>query len=355
MSYFCDVNIHEKYIKRCIELAKNGLGATYPNPMVGSVIVIDDTIIGEGWHKKAGGPHAEVNAINSVKDKSRLSEATIYVSLEPCSHFGKTPPCANLIVENNIKNVVIGVIDSNSQVSGRGITHLKNNGCNVTIGVLEGECKELNKRFFTFHNKKRPFVILKWAETKDGFIDKIRDENSMIEPNWISNSYSQQLVHKLRAHEQAILVGTNTAINDNPTLNVRSWSGENPIRIVLDRELKIPNNYNLLNGFVKTIVLTEILTEENNINNVFYEKIDFNKNVPEQICNILVKHEIQSVIIEGGLQTLQSFIDSNLWDEANVYVGDIIFGKGLKAPKITKALFETKLISNDTLKVYKNY
>ena len=322
--------------------------------MVGSVIVLNDTIIGEGWHKKAGEPHAEVNAVNSVKDKSLLSKATIYVSLEPCSHFGKTPPCSNLIVEKGIKNVVIGVIDSNSEVSGRGVKYLEANGCNVTIGVLENECKELNKRFFTFHTKKRPFVILKWAETKDGFIDKIRDENSENEPNWISNSYSQQLVHKLRADEQAILVGTNTAINDNPSLNVRSWSGISPIRIVLDRSLKIQETYNLYNEEVETIFLTEKKPNEIYGGNLLFEEIDFSEDVPKQVCEVLYKHQIQSVIIEGGYQTLQSFIDLNLWDEANVFVGNVSFEKGLKAPQLKKEPNEIKEISKDSLKIYIN-
>lgn len=354
MYYFYTVNIHEKYIKRCIELAKNGLGTTYPNPMVGSVIVLNDTIIGEGWHKKAGEAHAEVNAINSVKDKSLLKDATIYVSLEPCSHFGKTPPCANLIVERGIKNVVIGVVDANSKVSGRGVQYLKNNACNVIVGVLEEECYNLNKRFFTFHTKKRPFIILKWAETKDGFIDKLRDETSENTPNWISNEYSQQYVHKMRAEEQAILVGTTTALNDNPSLTVRSWSGKNPIRIILDRTLKIPNDYNLLSDGIKTIVFSEVKRMIDTGINVIFEQIEFNKNVPQQICEILYKYEIQSVIIEGGKQTLESFIDANLWDEAYKFIGDVYFEKGLVAPKLTSALIKRLNFSNDILEIYKN-
>jgi len=348
------VNIHEKYIKRCIELAKNGLGKTYPNPMVGSVIVLNDSIIGEGWHKKAGEPHAEVNAINSVSDKSLLKDATIYVSLEPCSHYGKTPPCANLIVENGIRNVVIGIIDKNSIVIGRGVKHLQNNGCNVIVGVLEQECKELNKRFFTFHTKKRPFIILKWAETADGFIDKLRDEDSEKSPNWISNTYSQQFAHKMRAEESAILVGTTTALNDNPTLNVRSWDGDNPIRIVLDRTLKIPSNYNLFDESLQTIVFTEKQFKKSTYNNVQFEVINFSENLPKQICDVLFKYEIQSVIIEGGLKTLQSFIDVNLWDEAFVFVGETTFKTGLEAPKLKKAPIEIKKISTDVLKIYKN-
>ena len=335
-------------------MAKNGLGKTYPNPMVGSVIVLNNVIIGEGWHRKAGEPHAEVNAINSVKDKSLLKKATIYVSLEPCSHFGKTPPCANLIVDNSIKNVVVGIIDSNSKVSGAGVKYLKDNGCNVIVGVLEAECKELNKRFFTFHTKKRPYIILKWAETADGFIDKLRNETSENSPNWISNTYSQQLVHKMRAEEQAILVGTVTALNDNPSLTTRSWEGNNPIRIVFDRTLRIPNNYNLFDGNVKTIVLTKNSSNVSFQNKVIYEEIDFNGNVPIQICEVLYKHEIQSVIIEGGKQTLQSFIDESLWDEAFVFVGNTFFGEGLKSPEIKKTPIKIEKISDDILKVYIN-
>ena len=348
------MNLHEKYIKRCIQLAKNGLGATYPNPMVGCVIVYNETIIGEGWHKKAGEPHAEVNAINSVKDKSLLKKATIYVSLEPCSHYGKTPPCANLIVESGIKKAVIGIIDSNSKVSGRGVLHLQQNGCDVIVGVLQNECYNLNKRFFTFHKLKRPFIVLKWAETNDGFIDKYRTEAADISPNWISNQYSQQYVHKMRADEQAIFVGTKTALNDNPSLTTRSWEGENPLRVVLDRKLKIPVSYNLYDGSVKTIILNEVKNDKDLTKRLFFEKIDFSKNVPTQVCEVLYKYEIQSVIVEGGAQTLQSFINANLWDEAFVFVGAINFKKGIKAPELQKVSSEIRKISNDILFIYKN-
>ncbi|WP_372766079.1 bifunctional diaminohydroxyphosphoribosylaminopyrimidine deaminase/5-amino-6-(5-phosphoribosylamino)uracil reductase RibD [Lutibacter sp.] len=348
------MNIHEKYINRCIELAKNGLGCTYPNPLVGSVIVLNDKIIGEGWHQKAGEPHAEVNAINSVKDKSFLKEATIYVNLEPCSHYGKTPPCANLIVENGIKKVVVGSIDANSKVSGKGVLHLQNNGCDVIVGILENECLNLNKRFFTYHNKKRPFIILKWAETEDGFIDKLRDSTSESSPNWISNTYSQQLVHKMRAEEQSVLVGTTTALNDNPKLNTRNWFGSNPVRIVLDKMLKIPSHYNLYDGSLKTIVLTVKAPDKNINHNTCFEQIDFNENLPKQICDVLYQHEIQSVIIEGGAQILQTFIDDNLWDEAYVFVGNTKFENGLKAPELKKSPNEVKRISTDTLRIYVN-
>jgi diaminohydroxyphosphoribosylaminopyrimidine deaminase/5-amino-6-(5-phosphoribosylamino)uracil reductase len=316
--------------------------------------VLNDTIIGEGWHKKAGEPHAEVKAINSVKDKSLLKNATIYVSLEPCSHFGKTPPCANLIVENGIKKVVIGVIDSNSKVSGMGAKHLIENGCDVIIGVLENECYTLNKRFFTFHNKKRPFIILKWAETKDGYLDKLRTKTSENSPNWISNEYSKQFVHKMRAEEQAILVGTTTALNDNPSLTVRNWTGTNPIRVVIDKVSKIPKKYNLLSDGIKTIVFSEVKHIIDGYGNVIFERINFSENLPQQICDVLFMYEIQSVIIEGGKQTLQSFIDANLWDEAFVFVGDVEFENGLKAPELNKAPFKITPFLNDVLKIYRN-
>lgn len=312
------------------------------------MIVHNATIIGEGWHYQAGRAHAEVNAINSVKDKSLLKDATIYVSLEPCSHFGKTPPCANLIIEHQIKNVVIGCVDSFSEVSGKGIEKLKAHGHNVTVGVLEDECLSLNKRFFTFHNKKRPFIMLKWAQTADGFIAP--DNNSEI--TWITNSYSRQLVHKLRAEEQAILVGTQTAVTDNPKLNCRTWKGKNPVRIVLDRTLRIPNNHHLFDNSITTIVFTEI--ERTNSTHLIYETVDFSKNIAPQICDVLYKHQIQSVIIEGGSKTLQSFIDTNLWDEARVFIGNTHFKSGIKAPEFKAKLTASKTIKEDRLLIYNN-
>jgi diaminohydroxyphosphoribosylaminopyrimidine deaminase/5-amino-6-(5-phosphoribosylamino)uracil reductase len=340
------VKIHEKYINRCIELAKNGLGTTYPNPLVGSVIVYNDKIIGEGWHKKAGEPHAEVNAINSVKDKTLLSRATIYVSLEPCSHFGKTPPCADLIVFHKIPNVVIGTVDPNIKVAGKGIKKLMEAGANVTIGILEKECHDLNKRFFTFHTKKRPYIILKWAETADGFIAPIaKDEQK---PVWITNSYSRQLVHKWRTEEQAILVGTNTVLDDNPSLNARDYSGNNPIRIVLDKSGKINTKYHVKDNSIKSIFITENDNLQSN-ENCIYEKCSFDENLNETILAVLVKHQIQSVIIEGGSQTIQSFIAKNLWDEALIFKGKNIFEKGVKAPTMKYAIKRQNQILSDEL------
>lgn len=346
------MKIHEKYIRRCIELAKNGLGTTYPNPLVGSVIVYDGKIIGEGWHKKAGEPHAEVNAIKSVKDKTLLKKATIYVSLEPCSHFGKTPPCCNLIIENEIPNVVIGTVDPNIKVAGNGIKRLLDAGIKVTVGILEEDCYELNKRFFTFHEKKRPYIILKWAESQDGFIAPI--EKFEKKPVWITNSYSRQLVHKWRSEEQAILVGTQTVIDDDPKLDVRDWKGHNPVRIVLDQNKRIPNSSQILDNQTKTIVFSKSKTTIEKENTIF-ENIDFKENIAIQIAQVLYKHQIQSVIIEGGSQTLQTFIDAKLWDESRIFIGKIDFKTGIKAPSLAKKNFEKSTISNDELIISRNY
>ena len=349
-------------MQRCIDLAKNGLGTTYPNPLVGSVLVHNDQIIGEGWHYKAGEPHAEVHAINSVKNKALLKDATIYVSLEPCSHFGKTPPCSDLIIKNGIKTIVVGSIDPNPQVAGRGIKKLKDAGCRVITDVLKDECNALNKRFFTFHTKKRPFIILKWAQTKDGFIaptykqavEKITDK----QPVWITNTYSRQRSHKLRAQEQAILVGTNTVLKDNPSLTCRDWHGKSPTRIIIDKKLKIPSEASVLNDETPTIIITEE-TKQHGLNTQ-YESIKFKKNLPKQICEILYNHGLQSVIIEGGAATLNSFIETNLWDEANIFTGNAIFEAGIKAPFFSEEtmkhfdLLSEEKLDKDILQIFKN-
>ena len=335
-----------------MQIAKNGIGTSRPNPSVGAVIVYENKIIGEGFTSPYGENHAEVNAINAVENKSLLKEATIFVTLEPCSHFGKTPPCADLIVKHQLKQVVIGCLDSNSLVAGKGVSRLENAGINVIVGVLETECRMHHKRFFTVQENKRPYIILKWAETKDGFVAPIsKDENN---PIFISNTYSQQLVHKLRSAEHAILVGTNTVLLDNPKLNVRSWSGENPVRVVLDNTLRIPKNSNILDGSAKTIVITA--TRDKNIvssKNLIFEEIDFSKNIAKQVCEVLSKYHIQSLIVEGGTQTLQTFIDEKLWDEAVVFIGNTSFVKGVKSPIITKE-FKEELIESDVLKRYTN-
>ncbi len=343
-------------MKRCIELAKNGLGSTSPNPMVGSVIVYDDSIVGEGYTSPYGGNHAEVNAINSVLNQEMLNKATLYVSLEPCNHFGKTPPCSDLIVKHKIPKVVVGCIDPFDKVAGKGIEKLEKYGCHVEVGVLENECTAVNKRFFTYHTKKRPYIILKWAETNDGFISPhvaTLPKEEEAKPIWITNQYSRQLVHKWRSEEQAILVGTNTAINDNPKLNIRNWVGKNPIRVVLDRNLRIPEKYHLFDGAIKTIVITEKKKGVTN-DNLIFEQVDFSNDLPQQICKVLYNYTIQSVIIEGGLQTLQSFIDINLWDEARIFVGDVNFIKGVCAPIIKGKEIYNQVIQLDNLKVIRN-
>lgn len=330
---------HEYYIKRCLQIAKNGLGTTRPNPMVGAVIVHNNSIIGEGFTSTYGGPHAEVNAVNSVKNKSLLKDSTIYVLLEPCSHFGKTPPCSDLIIKHSIPNVVIGCIDDNPEVAGKGVAKLKAYGCNVVVGVLEKECKEHLKRFFTYHNKKRPYIILKWAETEDSFIaPETKDKQ---QPVWITNTYSRQLVHKWRAEEQAILVGTNTVIEDNPSLTVRDYTSENPIRIVIDKTNKLDESYKIFDASAQTIRLTK-------------NELDYNQPLASQICRILHQHNINSVIIEGGAKTLQTFIDEGLWDEARIFIGKTEFKSGTKAPNLNGRLISEKLIKEDLLKIYKN-
>ena len=346
------MNNHEYYIARCIELAKNGFGTTYPNPMVGSVIVYNGQIIGEGWHQKAGEPHAEVNAIRSVKDLSLLDKATIYVSLEPCSHFGKTPPCCDLIIKNKIPNVVIGTVDSNIKVAGNGIKRLKEAGANVIVGVLEKECYELNQRFFTFHEKKRPYIIVKWAETQDGFIAPLTKNEQ--KPVWITNPYSRQLVHKWRTEEQAILVGTQTVIDDNPKLNARDWEGNNPIRVVIDQNNRIPETAHVLDNQVKTILFSKNKNTVSSENTIF-EVIDFQENIAQQIVERLYQHQIQSVIIEGGAQIIQTFIDANLWDEARVFIGNNKFGNGIKAPVLNNTPSKKEKIGTDELLIIRNY
>lgn len=340
-----------KYMHRCLELAKNGLGTTYPNPMVGCVIVYEDKIIGEGWHKTVGEPHAEVNAVNSVKDKSLLNKATIYVSLEPCSHFGKTPPCCDLIIECAIPKVVIGTIDSNVKVAGRGIKKLIEAGIKVKVGILGFECFELNKRFFSFHEKKRPYVILKWAESQDGFIAP--KSKSTQNPVWITNEFSRQLVHKWRSEEQAILVGTNTVIDDNPKLDVRDWSGNNPIRVILDQHNRIPKDSSIFNNRAKTIIFC---SKKNTsiFENCIFEVINFKQNIATQILKVLFEHHIQSLIVEGGAKTIQTFIDENLWDETRKFIGSSNFEKGTKAPILALKKSKKIDIANDLLLIYRN-
>lgn len=343
---------HNLYMRRCLQLAANGLGLVYPNPMVGSVIVYKGIIIGEGWHQKAGEAHAEVNAINAVKEKELLSKATLYVNLEPCSHYGKTPPCADLIIKNNIKKVVIGSIDTNDKVAGKGIKRLRENGIEVIHSVMEKECRELNKRFFTFHEKNRPFVILKWAQSKDGYIFPDQAKAASETPFWISNKYSLQRVHQLRSQEASILVGKNTVSQDNPKLNLRHFEGNGILRIALDRNLELPDDKNLFDQSVRTIIYNQKKDEV--MHNLHYVKLNFEEEVVAQIMNHLYHLEIQSLIVEGGAYTLERFIDSGFWDEALVFEGDQIFKEGIKGPIIDVVPFVHQKVLNDDVYLYKN-
>ena len=317
----------EKYMRRCIQLARNGLCNAAPNPMVGAVIVCDGKIIGEGYHVRCGEAHAEVNAIRSVKETSLLKRSTIYVSLEPCSHHGKTPPCADLIIEKQIPRIVIGCQDPFSKVAGRGIQKLKDAGREVIVGVLEDECRHLIKRFITFHTLHRPYITLKWAESADGFIDLCRTEGN---PVILSTPLTSMLVHKKRAEHSAILVGTRTAKLDNPSLNVRNWYGRSPIRLVIDRKQSLSPTLHLFDGSVLTLVFTEHFQDA--LPNVEYLPIDFQQDILPQIMQILYERGIQSLLVEGGSALLQSFIDAGLWDEAYVEESPRSLISGVKAP-----------------------
>ncbi len=339
-------------MKRCLELAQLGAGSVSPNPMVGCVIVHNNNIIGEGYHEKYGEPHAEVNAINAVKNIALLAESTLYVSLEPCAHFGLTPPCSDLIIEKKIPQVIIGTIDSFAKVAGKGIERMLKAGIEVQLGTMEKGCREINKRFFTFHEKKRPFVILKWAETNDGFIDSVRSENELGKPNWITGENALLRVHQIRAVEDAILVGTNTALKDNPALTVRHCEGRNPVRIVIDNHLRLPESLNLFDGLVKTLVFNSIKNEESE--NIEFIKIDFDKRMVQHILKNLYQRNIQSLIVEGGKQLLESFITAGLWDEAFRFVGNKDFKNGIEAPKISGNPEFSDTIDDDRLFIYKN-
>ena len=320
----------EKYMRRCIELARNGLCNASPNPMVGAVIACDGRIIGEGYHIRCGKAHAEVNAIHSVKDESLLKRSTIYVSLEPCSHYGKTPPCADLIIEKQIPRIVIGCQDPFSKVAGRGIQKLRDAGREVTVGILEEECKNLIRRFITFNTLHRPFITLKWAESADHFIDIERTDGK---PVILSSPLSSMLVHKKRAETDAIMVGRRTALLDNPSLTVRNWYGRNPIRIVLDRTLSLPKDLQIFDGEIPTLIFTE--KEQLEEKNVTYITINFSHNPLIQIMEELYQRKIQSLLVEGGSQLLQSFIDNGLWDEAYIEKCPSRLYSGVKAPEIS--------------------
>lgn len=319
----------EKYIRRCIQLARNGMCNAAPNPMVGAVIVHNDRIIGEGYHARCGEGHAEVNAIRSVKDESLLQESTIYVSLEPCSHYGKTPPCADLIIRKGIPRVVVGCVDPFSLVSGRGIQKLKDAGIDVKVGVLEAECRQLIKRFVTFNTQQRPYITLKWAESADGFIDINREEG---QPVVLSTPITSMYVHKQRAEHHAILVGRKTALLDNPSLTTRNWYGKNPVRLVIDKELTLPTSLKLFDGSVPTWVFTA--QDKASTSQVTYFKLDFSRSILPQILQKLYENKLQALLVEGGSQLLQSFIDEGLWDEIYTEHSAKVLENGVKGPVI---------------------
>ena len=342
-------------MRRCIEIARNGLGTTAPNPMVGCVIVHKDKIIGEGFTSPFGGSHAEVNAINSVIDKSKLESSTLYVTLEPCSHFGKTPPCTDLIIQYKIPKIVIGTTDTNRHVNGAGISKLKASNCEVTVGVLEKECREHHKRFFTFHEKKRPFIILKWAESSDGFLSP--ETKAQKAPVWLTNNYSRQMVHKWRSEEQAILVGANTVREDNPSLTVRNFVGKNPLRIVLDPNGLLDLEYKVFKGEARTLVIGhKETTDREQDSNLIRRNIDWKDkdNIALQISNLLYSWDISSVIIEGGRITLETFLKEGLWDETRVFKSETLLNGGTEAPRVQGTLTKCQQILKDSLFVFNN-
>jgi diaminohydroxyphosphoribosylaminopyrimidine deaminase/5-amino-6-(5-phosphoribosylamino)uracil reductase len=346
---------HEEYMQRCVQLAELGSGEVAPNPMVGALIVNHDgMIIGEGWHKKFGEAHAEVNAINAVfaaqKDE-QLPFSTLYVSLEPCSHFGKTPPCTSLVIRHKIPRVVIGCRDPFKNVNGTGVRQLSDARIEVTEHILEKECIHLNRRFMTFQQQQRPYVIIKWAQTADGFMGRESSDQQKQGRLQISNELSSRLVHKWRKEEAAILVGTNTALLDNPMLTTRDWPGRSPVRIFIDMDLKVPQSHHLYDNKVMTIVFTG--TKEGRDNNILYVAIDKAADMVGQIMEHLFRLEIQSLIVEGGARLIDSFLNSGLWDEARVVTGTFAAGSGLPAPLLNNAILTKRQdLMGDTVSFY---
>lgn len=320
----------ETYMRRCLQIATAGARDVAPNPMVGAVLVKDEQIIGEGYHQRYGTAHAEPNAIAAVKDESLLQECTLYVNLEPCSHYGKTPPCAELIIKKHIPRVVIGMLDPNPLVAGRGVKMLEDAGVEVKVGVLEKECRELNKRFICYHEKHRPYIVLKWAQSADGFIDKLRESRD--EPVAVlSSPFTKQLVHKMRAENMAILVGTRTALLDNPGLKTTRWDGNNPLRIVLDRTGKIPDESKIFDGKSHTLIFTE-KTDYKEHDNTTICPIDFANQCWQQVMDQLYQMKIHSLIVEGGSQVLNDLLRQQLWDEIQVETSPTILNDGVEAP-----------------------
>jgi diaminohydroxyphosphoribosylaminopyrimidine deaminase/5-amino-6-(5-phosphoribosylamino)uracil reductase len=324
------MKVNDLFMKRCLELARGGRGLTAPNPMVGAVIVCGDTIIGEGFHRCHGEAHAEVNAINSVKNKELLKDSTLYVNLEPCSHYGKTPPCAELIIKSGIPRVAIASLDPYPEVSGRGVKMLQNAGTDVVTGILEHEAITLNRYFMTAHSQQRPFVILKWAQSRDGFIDRTRRSDSE-KPVRFSSSITQIMLHKLRSDVQAIMVGTNTAVLDNPELTVRLWNGKSPLRIVIDRHQRIPENSKLLDGKYPTLVISN---HSSVAHHVEYVKIPESPDFLKIILSLLYRRGINSVLVEGGANLHNSFIKNDLWDEIRIETAPFNLEAGVRAADI---------------------
>jgi diaminohydroxyphosphoribosylaminopyrimidine deaminase / 5-amino-6-(5-phosphoribosylamino)uracil reductase len=338
-----DHTIDEVFMRRAFELALHGKGSVSPNPLVGCVIIHDGRIIGEGWHREYGKAHAEVNAIASVLNQAVLPESTVYVNLEPCSHFGKTPPCADLLIHHKVRRVVISNLDSNVLVAGTGIKKLREAGIEVITGILEKEGRVLNKRFFMFMEKQRPYIILKWAQTADGFIARENHDSK-----WISDEHSRQLVHKWRTEEDAILVGAKTAQFDNPQLNVRDWTGRDPVRVIIDRFLKLSEKLHVFDGSQKTLCYN-VLRHEEKINRSFVRIGE--EEFLQELVHDLAKRKVQSLIVEGGAFTLQKFIDAGLWDEARIFESSKNFGKGIPAPAIHGRVVENMKLNMDELTV----
>ncbi|GHB30004.1 riboflavin biosynthesis protein RibD [Mongoliitalea lutea] len=335
------------YMQRALELAELGRASVSPNPMVGCVIVHEDQVIGEGFHEYYGGPHAEPNAVLQVSNAALLKESTVYVTLEPCAHWGKTPPCANLLIQHQVKKVVIGAVDSNPLVGGKGIQLLREAGIEVITGVLESKVREQNRRFFTYMEKKRPYILLKWAETADGFIARTNYDSK-----WISNPYSRQLVHQWRSEEDAILVGKNTVIFDNPSLNVRDWVGKNPTRIILASSLDWNHPYHVLDGSIPTIIFNQEKNGEEA--NTTFIKVKDCKDISD-ILRRLQEKKIGSILIEGGSQLLHSFIALDLWDEARIFQSTQTFGDGIHAPKLSGTIAQKIDVMGDKLSIYYNH
>jgi diaminohydroxyphosphoribosylaminopyrimidine deaminase/5-amino-6-(5-phosphoribosylamino)uracil reductase len=340
------------YMKRCLELAANGLGQVSPNPMVGAVLVCDGKIIGEGWHEAYGKPHAEVNAIENCKKNGSgelLSRSSLYVNLEPCNHFGKTPPCADLILENKIPEVFIGMRDPNTDVEGGGVLKLRKAGVRVEENLLRAECEELNRRFIIYQTRQRPYFILKYARSQDGFIAPLGSDGKI---HWISNAYSRKLVHKWRTEEDAVMAGYHTVLKDNPQLTVRSWTGRNPVRVVVDDLLTLPPSSHVFNGESTTLLFNTVKDEQSG--NVEYIKYNPAESLPAQVCKALKAKHIQSVILEGGMRLIQKFVNDGIWDEARILTAPHNLGQGIAAPVISGTLFAQDFIQDDELRIWRN-